>query len=421
MPSKIFIDEHPSGSQFFFAGDTISGRVELTSTTSKICTKASISFYSSEEISVKNGNIRLSGNCKNFDFSLTFIETAQKLEVGTVSFAFSFTLPLSTKLATLGPIRGKIREEKFSIKTELKFTAEFKGFLASDEKATIPVQVAPLWAPNMNSIVVGKSFDSVLELERSCGCFEDKKYAKIEIQGLNPAVHFQDRVCIPMAVSIQHSADVDPVRMGIQLLSKTSVSHFYSKELAKTEHYSRIFTFSKENEKLSTLACELSFVALPFALMTAKGSYWNREFYWKIQVEYRGGYSTSTKIPVIACALPSIENLSAVQKVLIEYAYLYPKVPKVFSFVVNEDVIEKKAEESVEEESIEEKQEGEQEITDQLESTKLESEEQTISEPPEDAPLSSQPSQNAPIQPLPSQHLLSREYFPEESIKSEIQ
>lgn len=276
MLSKIFIDENPSGSPFFFAGDTISGRVELTSTSSRICTKASIRFYSSEEIRVKNGNITLSGKCKNFDYSLSFIETAEKLEVGTVSYPFSSTLSLSTKLATLGPIRGKISEQKFSIKTELLFIAEFKGFLASDEKATLPVQIAPLWAPNMNSIVTGKSFDSVLELERSCGCFEDKKLAKIEIQGLNPAAYFQDRVCIPLAVSIQHSADVQPMKMQIQLLSKTSVSHFYSKELAKTEHYSRIFTFSKENEKLSTLSCEVSFVAAPFALMTAKGSYWNR-------------------------------------------------------------------------------------------------------------------------------------------------
>jgi hypothetical protein len=346
MPSKILLDQNSSDLPFFFAGDIISGRVELTTTSRKTCTKACINFYSSEEINVQNGNIRLSGKCKNFDLTLNFIETPQKLEKGTISFAFSFSLPLSTRVATLGPIQGNIREHKFLIKNELQFIAQFKGFLSSDEKSTIPVPIAPLWAPNLSVFLKEREFNSVLELERSCDCFEDKKYAKVQIQGFKEAVHFAEKVCLPFSISVQHSAEAIPLRVNIQMFSKTRISHFYAKELNKMEHYSGKFVFHKENDKLSKVSGEISFnVATPFSLMTAKGSYWNRELYWKIEIQYRGGYLTTTRLPVVACILASNQSLSEVQKTLIEYAYLFPKSPKIFEIISNEKPVQEPVEE----------------------------------------------------------------------------
>lgn len=160
---------------------------------------------------------------------------------------------------------------------------------------------------------------------------------------------------------------------------------------------------------------------------------------------------TTTRHPVIACALSSNENLTAVQKVLIEYAYLYPNVPKAFGVLANVDAEilgasaidkngaerdgeQKENDEENEQESDEEKQEqqeerdGEQESVEQLLSSKIEATKQQPEEqaknassedqPIEDVLLQSQSFQNAPNKP---QNFLGSEYLSKESIQSEIQ
>ena len=106
MGVEILLDKNPRG-YFYVAGDTISGKVVWQSASAKVVKSASIVCFSREKWDIQNDRYKISGLKWHFNLNSSLIEYPQTIPAGATSFAFSFTLPVNSDIATLGTIRTR--------------------------------------------------------------------------------------------------------------------------------------------------------------------------------------------------------------------------------------------------------------------------------------------------------------------------
>lgn len=323
MAVKILLDHNPRG-RFYIAGDKITGRAIISSSSKKTLQRATVTCFANERASIKYGGWHYFPNHTHFSLVSQLIQKPQEIPEGDTILTFSFQLPYSTRVARLAPVRAVTGHGVFEIENAIEFSVKFDTTFGSTDSCKIPIPIGPIWNPDLlHEKDRGDFPEHSGVLESCCDCFSNKTHATIKLSGVPQLSCSSGRITQPMKIYVKCAEDNAPKNITISLVGETKINQIHL-SLTKTTYYykSKPWGGSKAKEDgFFVLQHDAKFEVKEYELLTARAFCWTRSYNWEIDVDFQKGGSLKAVFEVVFGFLDSGKELSPPQKDLAVFAY----------------------------------------------------------------------------------------------------